>query len=144
LGDQTFNYVGTQGNYDVSSGSATPKDRINIILPWDFGAWNLTGTVRYISDYESTTWQGAKETDGCLSQFDAADCHVSSFTTLDLAGRYTGFKDWEIWGSVINVFNRRAPFNPAAAYGNINYNYNYASSGATGTVFNMGFKYTFK
>ena len=57
---------------------------------------------------------------------------------------YAGFRDWQVFGSIINVFNRLAPFNPAAAYGNINYNFNYAYSGATGTQFNLGMRYTFR
>jgi outer membrane receptor for ferrienterochelin and colicin len=50
----------------------------------------------------------------------------------------------QIFGSIINVFDRIAPFNPAAGYGNINYNFNYAQSGATGTQFNLGARYTFQ
>ena len=141
---QTFQYVGTQGNYDVSSGSATPEDRINLILGWTRGPWNVTGTIRYVSDYQSIPYEGVVTPDECLSALDHDDCHVSSFTTLDLAASYKGFKNWEIFGSVVNVFNRIAPFNPAAAYGSINYNYNYAFSGATGTQFTLGARYTFQ
>jgi iron complex outermembrane receptor protein len=140
----TLQYVGTQGNYDVSSGSATPEDRINLIIGWGQGPWNVTGTVRYVSDYQSIPYEGVTTPDECLSVLDHDECHVSSFTTLDLAASYKGFKNWEIFGSVVNVFNRIAPFNPAAAYGNINYNYNYAFSGATGTQFNLGARYTFQ
>ena len=39
-----------------------------------------------------------------------------------------------IFGSVINVFNRIAPFDYTAGYGIYNYNFNYALSGATGTM----------
>ena len=60
-----------------------------------------------------------------------------------LAASYGGWKNWQIFGSVINVFNRMPPFNPAAAYGNVNYNYNWAYSGATGIQFNLGMRYTF-
>jgi iron complex outermembrane receptor protein len=145
LGGITYKYAGTQGNYDVSSGSATPKDRMNFILGWDYGPLNVTGTVRYVGPYQSLGWVGSFEEAGCLSALDLEpDCHVSSFTTLDLSGSYKGFKNWEIYGSIINVLNRIAPFNPAAAYGSINYNYNYAASGATGTTFNLGARYTFK
>ncbi len=140
----TFDYVGTQGNYDVSSGSATPRDRMNLIVGWQRGPWSATGTVRYVSDYTSIPYQGVPTPDSCLSALDSESCHVASFTTLDLSASYSGFKNWQIVGSVINVFNRIAPFNPAAAYGNINYNYNYAFSGATGTQFNVGARYTFQ
>ncbi len=71
-------------------------------------------------------------------------CSVDSFTTFDLAASYKGFKNWEIFGSIVNVFNEKAPFAPAAAYGLVNYNYNYSFSGATGTQFNAGVRYTFQ
>ena len=45
---------------------------------------------------------------------------------------------------IINVFNRVALFNPAAAYGGVKFNYNWAFSGATGTQFNLGVRYTFE
>jgi iron complex outermembrane receptor protein len=141
---QTYKYAGTQGNYDVSSGAGTPSDRVNLILGWQRGPWNATGTIRYVSDYTSIPYQGVSTPDGCLSALDSASCHVSSFTTLDLSASYSGFKDWQIFGSIINAFNRIAPFNPAAGYGNVNYNYNYAFSGATGTQFNLGARYTFR
>ena len=68
-------------------------------------------------------------------------CKATSFTTLDLSAQYTGFRNWTIYGSIINVFNRLAPFDPQAGYGFYNYNMNYAQSGATGTLFNLGAKY---
>jgi iron complex outermembrane recepter protein len=139
----SYEYVGTQGNYEVSSGSATPADRINLIIGWQRGPWNVTGTVRYVSDYTETPYQNVVIPDECLSRLSSATCHVSSFTTLDLSASYTGFRNWQIFGSIINVFDRIAPFNPAAAYGNTNYNFNYAYSGATGTQFNLGVRYTF-
>ena len=65
-------------------------------------------------------------------------CRVASFTTLDLSASYKGFKNWEIFGSVINVLNNMAPFDRQAGYQQYNYNYNYALSGAIGTQFNLG------
>ena len=147
---ESFKYVGTSGNYDVSSGSGTPQDRWNLILGWARGPWNVTGTVRYVSPYDEIPYQGVPSTvsdpdTGCLGlQYAGTNCRVASFTTLDLSAAYKGFKNWEFFGSVINVFNRIAPYAPAAAYGLINYNYNYHYSGATGTQFNLGARYTFQ
>jgi len=152
LGNIEYKYAGTSGNYDVSSGSGTPEDRWNLILGWARGPWNVTGTVRFVSGYDELPWsnEGAKAPDDCLwhpvgtGASEQTSCTVDSFTTLDLAASYKGFKNWEIFGSVINVFNTKAPFAPAAAYGLVNYNYNYAFSGATGTQFNLGARFTFK
>jgi iron complex outermembrane receptor protein len=148
LNGQSFEYAGTQGPYGLSSAAGTPMDRANLIIGWARGPWNVTGTVRYVSGYDSTYYRGYWDPDansGCIVPgIDGPDCHVASFTTLDLSASYSGFKNWQIFGSVINVFNRNAPFNVAAAYGTVNYNYNWAYSGATGTQFNLGFRYTFE
>jgi iron complex outermembrane receptor protein len=138
-----YEYVGTQGPYGLSSAAGTPADRANLIIGWTRGPWNVTGTVRYVSGYQSKHTRADTE---CIQPpLDTPpDCHVASFTTLDLSASYSGFKNWQIFGSIINVFNRLAPFNPAAAYGGVNYNYNWAYSGATGTQFNLGVRYTFE
>jgi iron complex outermembrane receptor protein len=153
LGNIEYKYAGTSGNYDVSSGSGTPEDRWNLILGWTRGPWSVTGTVRFVSGYDELPWsnEGAQMPDDCLWHLSPApggtneqtSCSVDSFTTLDLAASYKGFKNWEIFGSIINVFNEKAPFAPAAAYGLVNANYNYAYSGITGTQFNLGVRYTF-
>jgi iron complex outermembrane receptor protein len=141
----TYRFEGTQGPPGLSSQAGTPADRANLIVGWQRGPWNVTGTLRYVGDYDSVAYRGYKEETGeCLSAVDGADCHVASFTTLDLSARYKGFRNWEFFGSIINVFNRIAPFNPAAAFGSVNYNYNYAFSGATGTQFNLGARYSFE
>ena len=131
LGGIEYKYAGTSGNYDVSSGSGTPEDRWNLILGWQRGPWNVTGTVRFVSGYDELPWsnEGASMPADCLWGLQPApgttneqtSCSVDSFTTLDLAASYKGFKNWEIFGSVINVFNTKAPFAPAAAYGLVNY-----------------------
>ena len=153
LGGIEYKYAGTSGNYDVSSGSGTPEDRWNLIIGWQRGPWNVTGTVRYVSGYDEIPWnnQGASMPADCLfppigtgATTDFSSCSVDSFTTFDLSASYSGFKNWVIFGSVLNVFNEKAPFAPAAAYGFVNYNYNYAQSGALGTQFNLGVRYTFQ
>lgn len=141
--DTTYDFVATQGPYSVSSAGGTPQDRANLILGWTRGPLSITGTVRYVGGYDEINWQGYDAQPRCLPPRGGSDCHVASFTTLDLAASYGGWKNWQIFGSVINVFNRMPPFNPAAAYGNVNYNYNWAYSGATGTQFNLGVRYTF-
>jgi iron complex outermembrane receptor protein len=114
------------------SSPGTPSDRINFIVGWNRGPWSVTGTLRYVSDYQSVAVprRASKSPSGrCSAPLDGPECHVSSFTTLDLSAQYSGFKNWQIFGSIINVFNRIAPFNPAVAGNSVNYNYNYAFSG---------------
>lgn len=135
-----YEYAGTHGPTVLSSSAGVPQDKFNVTLAWEQGSWNVTGTVRYIGPMDTIE---AKSLPDCL-QPDFNNCTVASFTTLDLTAAYKGFKNWEIFGSVINVFNRIAPFDVQAAYGGYNYNYNYANAGATGTQFYAGARYTFK
>ena len=136
----SYEYAGTHGPTVLSSSAGIPQDRVNLALAWEKGPWNVTGTIRYVGPMDTIE---ANELPECL-QPDFNNCTVASFTTLDLSAQYTGFKNWQIFGSVINVFNRLAPLDVQAAYGGYNYNYNYANSGATGTQFNLGVRYTFQ
>jgi iron complex outermembrane recepter protein len=145
-GGARYDFVGTQGPYSISSAGGTPQDRANLIVTYARGPFSVTGTLRYVSDYQAINWQGdtpPPDAPQCLPPIDTPGCHVASFTTFDLSASYSGWKNWQVFGSIINVFNRIAPFNPAAAYGGVNYNYNWAFSGATGTQFNLGVRYTF-
>jgi len=139
----TNQYAGTHGPTFLSSSAGMPQDKANFVLSWERGPWNVAGTIRYIGPMDDIE---SKEQPDCLtSSALGVDgfCTVASFTTLDLSASYKGFKNWEIFGSIINVFNRIAPFDYSAGYGIYNYNFNYALAGATGTMFNIGARYTF-
>ena len=140
LSDGTVSdYAGTHGPTEISSAAGTPKDRGILVVGWDRGPWNLTGTVKYVGPMDNIEFKGSPD---CLVI--ATACTVASFTTLDLSASYKGFKNWEIYGSVLNVFNRLAPYDPQAGYNAYNYNYNYALQGAIGAFYTIGARYTFK
>ncbi len=67
---------------------------------------------------------------------------ISSFTTMDLSGRWSINDSFELNASVANVFDRIAPLDPTT-YGAVNYNPMHFS-GALGRYYTVGFKYTFK
>jgi hypothetical protein len=71
-------------------------------------------------------------------------CRVAAFPTLDLSAAYTGLKNCQIDGSIINVLNRIVPFDYSVGYGICNCNFDYALAGATGTMFNRGARCTFQ
>jgi iron complex outermembrane recepter protein len=141
IGGITYQYAGTHGPTSLSSSAGMPEDRGNLIIAWDRGPWNVAGTIRYVGPMDNIE---SDQQPDCLTFADNGLCTVASFTTLDLSASYKGFKNWEIFGSVINVFNREAPFDRQAGYGSYNFNYNYALSGAIGTQFNLGARYTFQ
>jgi iron complex outermembrane receptor protein len=140
IGGTTYKYAGTHGPTSLSSSAGMPSDRVNVSIGWDRGPWNVTGIVRYVGPMDDIE---SEQQPDCLNFGDEGYCTVASFTTLDLSASYKGFKNWELFGSVINVFNTTAPFDRQAGYGSYNFNYNYALSGATGTQFNIGARYTF-
>jgi iron complex outermembrane receptor protein len=68
---------------------------------------------------------------------------IASFTDVDLFGHYDLTKKLQIDVHILNVFDRDAPFDPQAQYGQNNYSVNWAQQGAVGRFFQVGMKYTF-
>jgi iron complex outermembrane recepter protein len=168
----TLEYAGTHGPIVQSSGSGTPKDRMSLSLTWDKGPFTASAMVNYVGkiklvDHEGETAEDEGDgtaldaSNGLLWNYDGhsslqcgtfdlsgkpyRDCKLPSFTTLDLYGKYTVFKNFDVNVSVQNVLDRQAPFDPylVLSYGN-NYNQGWHQSGAVGRFFTVGFRYTFK
>jgi iron complex outermembrane recepter protein len=137
----TQEFAGMHGPTELSSSAGTPQDRGVFGLGWDRGPWTANVWVRYVGPMDD---KEAKEDEGCLHEGIQLGCSVASFTTVDLTASYKGFKNWEIYGGVNNLFNRKPPFDYQAGYGLPFYNFNYAQSGAIGTYFTLGARYTFK
>ncbi|HGM5881060.1 TPA: TonB-dependent receptor [Stenotrophomonas maltophilia] len=139
-GGKTVDYVGTHGNCDVTNCIGTPKDKVNFGTTWKQGPWSVSGIVNYISKMDNTGSRG-----GSYLAFYADETPVtkiSSFTTMDLSGRWSINDSFELNASVANVFDRIAPLDPTT-YGAVNYNPMHFS-GALGRYYTVGFKYTFK
>ncbi len=84
--------------------------------------------------------------DGCASHFANGDdaprnCELASFTTFDLVVRWKPQPQWEVFGTVENLFDKVAPLDPltygAQAYNPLDY------LGAVGRTFKLGARYTF-
>ena len=139
-------YQGTYGPTSVSSSSGMPQDKATFGLSWDRGPLSLTGTVNYVSGLKNVEYRD--DPNGCLLTFsDGTDaptgCKGASFTTFDLSGRFQITKGLTIYGSVLNVFDRIAPFDLSAFYGATHYNANYNQIGGLGRTYNVGLKYKF-
>jgi iron complex outermembrane recepter protein len=156
-------YAGTHGPYALSSAAGTPKNRATFELAWDRGPVSLTGRINYVGpmravdnaspDYNIESAEGNTPPrnvtlqDNCGSYFPngyaaPSGCQIAAFTTFDLSGKYQVAKNFEINGSILNLFNKRAPWDPYT-YGGVNYNPTYHQAGAVGTFINLGAKYTF-
>jgi iron complex outermembrane receptor protein len=71
-----------------------------------------------------------------------SSCHVGSFYDFDLTGSYDINDHIAVTASLMNVFDRKAPFDPADYAGN-NYNPTYTQSGVIGRFWNVGVKVKF-
>ncbi len=140
----SYEYVGTHGNCDTSNCAGTPADKVNFVLGWDKGDWNVTGLVNYRGKMKNVYFEGdlcaSKLADG--SNAPTADCTLASFTTVDLSFRWKAMKNLEVFGSVQNLFDKVAPLDPLT-YGGMSYN-PMDASGAIGRYFKVGLKYQFK
>ena len=135
-------FAGTHGDVDLSGNGGTPKLRTNWTLGLDRGAWSTTATVNYVSGMS-----GKNDTAGDCLDTDAnglpyLDCHIDSFTTVDLGVKYKPTKNWELQAAVSNLFDKQAPLD-VQTYGQINYNPNYHQSGAIGRYMALTARYTF-
>jgi len=166
---QTFDYAGTHGPIVLSAGAGTPSDRASLALTWDRGPFGVTGVINYVGPIKFIDHKGEQasnngdgtvtdDTNGLvynsngstdcavytLSGNPYGGCKLPAFTTLDLFGRWSPNKNWEINLSIQNVFDKKAPFDPylVNTYG-INYNQTWHQSGAVGRFWTIGAKYTF-
>jgi len=139
-GDETVDYAGTHGNCDVTNCIGTPKDKVNFGTTWRQGAWSVSGIANFIGKMDNTYTRG-----GVYQAFyedGTPVTKISSFTTVDLSGRWNITDAFELNASVANVFDRIAPLDPTT-YGGVNYNPMHFA-GALGRYFTVGAKYTFK
>jgi iron complex outermembrane receptor protein len=136
----TFEFAGTHGNCDVTNCIGTPKDRINLGLAWDMGAWRVASVVNYRGSLDNRFF---KDDEHCASVLadDTEVCKVGSFTTVDVTARYKLTDRTEIFGGIRNLFDKRPPLDQTT-YGAVSYNpLDY--SGAVGRFYSIGVRHTF-
>jgi iron complex outermembrane receptor protein len=135
-------FVGTHGPYALSSGAGTPRDRASWSNSLSFGPATVTGTLYYTS---AISMSAPDNGEGCISTDDNGDpfppsCRVASFTYFDLTGSYDFNDHFGVYASVLNAFNRKAPFDPAN-YASNNYNPTWAQPGMVGRFYTVGVRY---
>lgn len=168
VGDETREYAGTHGPYVLSAAAGTPQDRATFELGLDRSWWSTSLLVSYVGAMDmidhkgeelydigdgtvtTSTGEGAYVADpnGPVCGVYNPDgtprsgCSLSSFTTVDWFAKVEVGSNWILSGSVQNLFNRMAPFDPYT-YGGLNYNPAFHQSGAVGRFFTFGVKYNF-
>jgi len=137
-------FAGTHGNCDVTNCIGTPNNRANLRASWERNDWRVTANLNYRGKLENTLFKG--DPDGCASHLaDGSDapsgCELASFSTVDLVLRWKPLPQWEVFGSVQNLFDKVAPLDPltygAQAYNPLDY------AGAVGRYFTLGARYSF-
>jgi len=140
--------VGTQGPYNLSSGAGTPRTKGSWSNTIMYGPLTVTGTLYYTSGYQEIAADVGVGPGDCLfynadnTAFMPANCHVGSFYDFDLTGSYDINEHIAVTASLMNAFDRKAPFDPAN-YAGINYNPTYTQSGVVGRFWNVGVKVKF-
>jgi iron complex outermembrane receptor protein len=106
--DDLIEYAGTRG---------TPEVQATIGLGWRKAAWQLSADVIFVGKMSSKN----DYTQPCSvgeEGYQELCTGIPSFTTVNLGGSYSGFKDWKISAALQNAFNVRPPFVP---YGSVGY-----------------------
>ncbi len=105
--DDLIEYAGTRG---------TPEVQANLGVGWKKAAWQLSADVNFVgkmSSKDDFTQPCAVGEEGYQDLCNG----IPSFTTVNLGGSYSGFKDWKISASMQNAFNRTPPFVPYSGLG---------------------------
>ena len=136
-GGSTFNYVGTEAPFNLSSGAGTPKYRANWSNSFTYEKATITGTLNYVSDFKETGADvGSVDVSTCLYPYPKS-CQVRAFYDFDLTGSYQLTSNVEVYANVLNLFDSNPPQDPAN-YAGINYNPTYAEQGIIGRYFRIG------
>jgi iron complex outermembrane receptor protein len=137
-------FAGTHGNCDISNCAGTPDNRVNMRFGYDRNDWRVSLNANFRGAIENKLFRGDTE---CANRFangaDAPrDCELASFISWDLVARWKPFPQWEVFGSIQNLFDKVAPLDPltygAQAYNPVDY------EGARGRSFSVGARYTFQ
>jgi iron complex outermembrane recepter protein len=142
-------YAGTQSPYNLSSGAGTPAWRGNFSNTWTDGPARVSLIVYYVSGYKmfGEDLFGPPTPGSCLTNIidgysSTNNCHVASFTDVDLTGSYDITDNWQISGAIQNLLDAEPPLN-TPNYGGINYNPTYSQAGIVGRFFRLGVHYKF-
>ena len=135
-------YAGTHGNCLTTNCMGSPRDRANLVASWDYEAWRWAASLYYRSGMSNRMEAGAPCASSLADGSDApAGCRIASFTTVDVSVVRRFGANTELFGSVQNVFDRVAPFDPLT-YGAIGYN-PLDHAGAVGRFYTVGLRHRF-
>jgi len=153
IGGVVQRYDGTLSPCDVTSCSGAPKWRGTWQNTFDVGKASISFTTYYTGSYDlaSTDYGGVKG--DCANNVGVSvvtysdgtpvKCRGPKFIVTDMTAGYQVNERLNLYVNVLNLFDKKAPFDPSAAYSLYQYNPAWASSGFTGRYFRVGAKVDF-
>jgi iron complex outermembrane receptor protein len=94
----TIDFAGNDGAIDTPFGASFPRWKGNTSVSWAYDKFNTTLSYLYTGPYTLTQEAGPGST--------------ASYSQFNLVVAYNGFKNWTIYATVNNLFNRAPPFDP--------------------------------
>ena len=153
IGGQVQRYDGTLSPCDVTSCSGAPKWRGTWQNTFDVGKFSTTFTAYYTGGYDlaSTDYGGVKG--DCEANVGASvvtyrdgspvKCHGPKYIQLDMTASYQVNDKLQLYVNILDLLDKKAPFDPSAAYSLYQYNPAWASGGFTGRYFRVGARVDF-
>jgi iron complex outermembrane receptor protein len=163
-GDPSHNLAGSVpgiSDWAISGGSPTPRWKSIVSTTWTQGdnqvnlSVNYTGPVSYLRRYDGDTtyaqpfcYYGTKKpTDAApdrnttvpLYENYYPSCSIKEWVTVGLGYTYTGIKHWTFNANVQNMFDNKAPYDPATGASG----FNEQLHNPYGRYFNLSARYTF-
>lgn len=139
-------FAGTEGPWQTTSASGTPRWRANWQNTFTWKKLSTTFTAYYTSGYKGQAEDatGPNTAGDCsqslyqdVSSFYPYQCNVRHFWDIDMTVNYQFSKKWGVYVNIYNLAGARAPYD-FGTYGSYLYNSSWAQNGAIGRAFRFG------
>jgi len=148
-----YQLAGTHGPFIIGADTGNPKDKIQLTLGWEKGAWTVTSIFNWMSGFDLT--DPSYGLTDCATGASANGwfpgnpppsryCRVKPFLETDLSVRYKVSKNLTLHSSVINLFNQSPPVDLNSwSGGQLPFNPSMHLPGAIGRFIAVGATYNF-
>lgn len=146
-------YDGTLSPCDVTSCSGSPKWRGSWQNTFEIGDFATSLTAYYTSGYDLASIDYAGVKGDCAASVGASvvtypdgtpvSCRTKATWNLDMTMSYKIQDKFTIYANVLNLLDKKPPYDPSAAYGIFQYNPAWAGPNIMGRYFRIGAKVDF-
>ncbi|PYD48311.1 TonB-dependent receptor [Novacetimonas pomaceti] len=144
---QVEHFAGTEGPWEITSASGTPRWRANWQNTFSWRNLSVTPTVYYTSGYktvaEDATGPGTRGScANSVTQYaqtfaPQGQCHVKNYWDVDLTVNYNINRRWSVYANVYNLLGFRSPYD-YGTYGSYLYNSSWSQKGVIYRSFQFG------